>query len=293
MHKINAVLLLSVLTACAANRPNLLSCTACNVARKAQQAVIENPNNNAALDAYIATLMETPEGSGFYALEGDLRMSREQIRAELAKSPDTPKSTSPGELIINLVGGMFDYWKNPSERHITYVFDASTFPGKTEILFTRTHLAAAAKDWMDACPKCGITFKDIGDVAPTNNPEVTFHVVYAAAAGGVIAQSFFPSDNKLDRVLYVYPSYFGATGFDPTGVLRHELGHVLGYRHEHIVGIPGCATEGTDWKMLTPYTPNSVMHYFCGGAGSYDLSLREQDKRGHQCLYLTGKPCPN
>lgn len=79
--------------------------------------------------------------------------------------------------------------------------------------------------------------------------------------------------------------------FDKTGVLRHELGHVLGYRHEHIGNVPGCNTEGVSWERLTPYTPNSVMHYFCGGAGSFDLSLRDLDKAGHRCLYLTGKPC--
>ena len=121
----------------------------------------------------------------------------------------------------------------------------------------------------------------------------TFVVRYENVEGGPIARAFFPSTAPDGRSVVVFPGYFAAgMGFDPVGVLRHEIGHVLGYRHEHIRNIPGCFTEGTDWKPLTPYTPNSVMHYFCGGAGSMDLSIREADKRGHRCLYITGSPCP-
>ena len=50
----------------------------------------------------------------------------------------------------------------------------------------------------------------------------------------------------------VDPIFFNSQ-YDPVGVFRHELGHVLGYRHEHIRGIPGCGFEDSRWQPLTPY----------------------------------------
>jgi len=54
---------------------------------------------------------------------------------------------------------------------------------------------------------------------------------------------------------------------------------------EHIAGIPGCGVEDNNWKPLTPYDKSSVMHYFCGGAGSMTLALSPTDVAGHRGLY--------
>ena len=75
-------------------------------------------------------------------------------------------------------------------------------------------------------------------------------------------------------------SYF-TTSFNTVGVLRHELGHVLGFRHEHIrSGAPAvCPGESVAATVnLTDYDPQSVMHYFCGGVGNPDLAITETDE---------------
>ena len=79
---------------------------------------------------------------------------------------------------------------------------------------------------------------------------------------GPIAQAFFPS--SVDRTLRIFPSYFRSDmEFDSVGVLRHEIGHILGYRHEHIQNIPGRLAEGTDWEAdYSLCAENWVMHYF-------------------------------
>jgi hypothetical protein len=78
------------------------------------------------------------------------------------------------------------------------------------------------------------------------------------------------------------------------GTLRHELGHVLGFRHEHpwapLRG--GCNEDPTDvptditGRRLTPYDQVSVMHYLdCGGVAGIDYTLSIQDGIGARKIY--------
>jgi hypothetical protein len=253
---------------------------------------VKSPTDRSRVDAYIATLAESPRGSGRYIVEGDIPMSRDEVVVYLASlsMPAAGGPHLPGELIVNQSGGANDYWRDRNMRALRYTIDERSFPDGPSVAFVREHLAAAARDWENACNDCGVTIRESTEQA-RGAAGVTFKVTYVEESTGVIASSFFPSSKPGDRVLRVFAPYFHGLSFDPTGVFRHELGHILGYRHEHIVGIPGCATEGSAWKMITPYTANSVMHYFCGGAGSFDLALRPTDIQGHQCLYRTGAPC--
>jgi hypothetical protein len=145
-------------------------------------------------------------------------------------------------------------------------------------------MKAATAAWEAACGGCGVDFvyKPEHDAAPS--PAKTVFVVRHNPNGPYIAAAFFPNYLPERRILNVTPSYF-TTSFSRVGVMRHELGHTLGYRHEHIVGIPGCNREGNDWIPLTEYDPKSVMHYFCGGAGTMELELTDLDKTGHRKLY--------
>ena len=68
------------------------------------------------------------------------------------------------------------------------------------------------------------------------DPELVFTVRHVDAGGQFIAAAFFPTYPPLRRRVLIDPSYFADDlSFDRVGVLRHELGHVLGFRHEHIV----------------------------------------------------------
>ena len=100
--------------------------------------------------------------------------------------------------------------------------------------------------------------------------------------------AFFPNDPASRRQVILMPSFFTITKPDPVGVLRHELGHVLGFRHEHIRAEASavCPDEDIDNILpLTTYDPTSVMHYFCGGAGSKDLKFTNKDEEGSLAVY--------
>jgi hypothetical protein len=147
----------------------------------------------------------------------------------------------------------------------------------------------ATEDWQEAC---GIRFvyKPELDASDTLWPEgVIFTVREFDASSHFIASSFFPNNPSNRRRVLIDPSYYSRDlRFDKVGVLRHEMGHVLGFRHEHIRSgaPPACPDEDTyDTINLTDYDPQSVMHYFCGDVGTDALSITEKDQIGAQKVY--------
>ncbi|MGO6746925.1 zinc metalloprotease [Rhizobium ruizarguesonis] len=279
--------LLSVLAACsAAATPTFAQDQLANA--------IEHPDDADAVNRYIETLPEIPPGSGHFMIEGDLYLDRPSVVAFLKSKTET-KPLPAGELIVDTINGQPSYLKAIPSRQMTYSLVASSFPNDQLAQRTDSELKQAAQDWIDACANCNISLKEI-PIAQAGKfyEKVTFVLTYLDVQGGPIARSFFPSSPPDDRQIVIFPDFFSKDmTFDRRGVLRHEFGHILGYRHEQLEQASGCNTaEPNNWKPLTPYNPHSVMHYMCGKGGSFSLALTGSDIKGHRCLYLTGAACP-
>ena len=170
---------------------------------------------------------------------------------------------------------------------LTYCVLRDTFPSEDQYRVVRENMRLATEAWEETC---GVSFEHIQDLDSSENvsPEgVIFTVRFLDARGEFIAAAFFPNDPVSRRKVLIDPSYFSTT-FDRVGVLRHELGHVLGFRHEHIRSgaPPDCPDEDpTGVFDLTKYDPRSVMHYFCGNLGSRELAITELDRTGSQKVY--------
>jgi hypothetical protein len=67
--------------------------------------------------------------------------------------------------------------------------------------------------------------------------------------------------------------------------MAHELGHVLGFRHEHTRPEAAACFEDDNYRPLTPYDSASVMHYpQCNGT-SEALAFTAIDAQGIAALY--------
>ena len=216
----------------------------------------------------------------------------QQAAAAERKPEDAPPDHSfvdrGHRLLARTRGGLMVRWRDGLS--LTYAVDEASFARTRDYETVAANMLEATKAWQDAC---GIRFAhraEADDLVAGERPDdIVFIVTRVDAMSGLIAAAFFPDDPRDRRTVVICPSYFAATlSFDRVGVLRHELGHVLGFRHEHIrqAGWRGCGPESlADTSPLTAYDSKSVMHYLCDGVGSPALELTDVDREGAVRLY--------
>src|SRR5262249_9296052 len=68
------------------------------------------------------------------------------------------------------------------------------------------------------------------------------------------------------------------------GVLTHQLGHVLGYRHTQPKDLASCYYQDK-FLSLSTNKANSVMRYFCSGDAALPSELTTDDIAFHARLY--------
>lgn len=238
----------------------------------------------------------------YYIAEGDLLIATADFEKYAAQrfelAPPDAFEVNVGAKTTKLIGigqnGKLVRWA--AGAVLSYHIRKETFPSQDRYAQARACMNDATEAWMDVC---GVQFRH--DVAQDSDPPsrtaapTLFDVRYFDAGGRFIAAAFFPNDPPDRRRVLIDPSFFDPNlAYDKTGALRHELGHVLGFRHEQIRSgaPPNCPKEALiDTIEITDYDPQSVMHYFCGGVGSHSLQITEMDKQG--ALKLYGPPFSN
>lgn len=151
-------------------------------------------------------------------------------------------------------------------------------------------MSIASQDWMEYA---GITFKYLPEEDERCNkkrsraPKVRFKVkIVRSIRYPYGARAFFPYDERdqIDFKISTVEKDFN----NLLRVTRHELGHVLGLRHEHIrfenPMRDKCDEKDDHFEGITDYDQESIMHYSkCGSTKNYELSTK--DREGIAKLY--------
>ncbi len=186
-------------------------------------------------------------------------------------------------LIVNLVNGHDDKWSTSAAVNITYCVSSSSFGSRYSAVVNAMDSAAGA--W-EGTARVNFVHASAYDASCSKTSPTVFNV-RMVRTNQYLARSFFPSTSRSGREILISTSSFGnISPWTLAGVLRHELGHTIGFRHEHTRPEAGTCFEDNNWRALTAYDSASVMHYpQCNGTNKGDLVLTSLDKQGAKLLY--------
>jgi len=172
------------------------------------------------------------------------------------------------------------------QQNITYCVDKKSFGTQYSAMVNAMTSATGAWEGTGANINYVHLSGQDGSCTSRNN-NVWFNVRKVNSGCQYLARAFFPATSRRGREILVDSCAFNY-GNDPsvTGVMRHELGHTLGFRHEHTRPEAGACFEDNSWRALTPYDVDSTMHYpQCNGSGQWDLNLTSYDAQGARAAY--------
>lgn len=235
-------------------------------------------------EEFKGTVYKEPFEGGKWIVNGDTPISDEKQLLEFYEV--YVKSTLPGELVVNTIDGVEDKWNPQQKKQLTYCV-STTFGGRHADVVAQ--MESAANEWEKSADIDFIHVAAQDSSCNAQNANVNFDVRPVNVSGQYLARAFFPNEGRSFRNVLIDESSFDldpAGKLQLVGILRHELGHTIGFRHEHTRPDSGRCFEDSDWKPLTNYDAFSVMHYpQCNGRGDWSLTLTAMDRNGVACLY--------
>ena len=228
-------------------------------------------------DTYVDT-------DGQYIVNGDEPVSSEGDLKKFYKSMVGPKSarTIENGLVVNTVSGRDDKWSASQALNLSYCVSTKFGTRHADVV---NAMAGGAGLWEAATTKVNFVYvSSQNGSCNTRNKNVLFSVEPVNSTQ-YIARAFFPSTSKRSRNVLIDDSIWSSGNWEPIDILGHELGHALGFRHEHTRPESGTCFEDNNWRPLTPYDNKSIMHYPQCNGGSDDLEFQASDAAGVRALY--------
>jgi hypothetical protein len=226
------------------------------------------------------------ESTGEYVVDGDVVLETDvQLKQFFdAQSEAGETVTVQQELAVMTSNGRAVLWSAAQAKNLTYCLSPDFGWSRSEVA---TALDAASEDWMRVANVRLLHMAAEDARCSRSNPRVLFNVEPVDVQGRYLARSFFPVTPRASRNIKIDVTALGRQRLPRlSGILRHELGHVLGFRHEHTRPEAGACFEDENWAALTSYDQHSVMHYpQCRGGGNPELRLSPLDIRGAQKAY--------
>jgi len=233
-------------------------------------------------EEFRASVYREPFEGGKYIVNGDTVILNDKQLLEFYEQNVKPVRA---ELVVHRVNGLDAKWNQQQKTQLTYCV-STTFGSRHDAVVQEMANATGAWEKVAAVDFTHVPTADATCVP--SNQNVVFDV-RPVNVGQYLARAFFPNEPRPARNVLIDESSFE---LDPSetlklvGILRHELGHSLGFRHEHTRPEAGTCFEDNDFRPLTNYDAFSVMHYpQCNGLGDWSLNLTDRDNSGSACLY--------
>ena len=221
-------------------------------------------------------------GTKLYVLDWDTAVSGDEQLYQVWEA------TQQGALAVYNINGQDIIWNATQRKQLTYCVSNNFGANKQAVIDA---MKVASDNGWEKMADVNYTYDATQDANCTaTNTNVMFDVNPVNSNGQYLARSFFPNSTRGERNVLIDNTVFqagGTGGISLGNILAHELGHTLGFRHEHIrpeANATQCA-EDTQFRGLTTYDSASVMHYpQCNGTAN-TLAFTQKDKEGVVALY--------
>jgi len=268
--------------------------------------ILSRPAKVISFEEYRDRSLRVINGQRVYNVEWDLFFATEEdLRAHLMSriERETKKSTA---IVDESTGGHVVFSK-ANALNIRYCVSSDFGAQHAEVV---ADMAAATKGWQNVA-NVRFVYLPSQDGNCFSSVSGAVDVAVISTPGNTSACGTPPSLPTATQPAWCsrFPLGSLAIDYDPTtwpwsqvapypnitkvGVLRHELGHILGLRHEHLRASPPCEDEmlcvnnaclGADY--LTEYDVSSVMHYpNCNGDPQSAFAITFLDGIGMRKLY--------
>lgn len=223
------------------------------------------------------------DADGQYIVNGDEAMSSTGALRDYYQRMVGSRDGDTAGLVVNTVGGADDRWSAAQVGNLTYCVSSKFGADHAAVA---NAMAQGAALWENASSAVDFVYVSSANSSCTTRNNAVLFSVEPTKTTQYIARAFFPSTGDRSRNVLVNATSLQNSGsWTPGNIMGHELGHTLGFRHEHTRPEAGTCFEDNNWRPLTPYDSASIMHYpQCNGT-SDDLSFTSSDGAGVRALY--------